>query len=126
MRAAGNRRRHPPARELKGRAIAAARGAARPLQAAPTWLWPALVEAAVEQRWPVALALQINGCGSPKALFDAPLDAHVDELSLVLHLLPDGCAGLTLKFSCIDHGNYADCNGQEQQVSHGDRLIQLS
>ena len=52
-------------------------------------------------------------------LFDAPLDAHVDELSLMLHLLPDGCTGLTLKLSCVDQGNYADSNGQEQQVPHG-------
>jgi hypothetical protein len=59
---------------------------------------------------------QANSAGneSPKMLFDAPLDAEVYELSLMLHFLPDGCASLTLKLSCIDHSDYANGNCQKQ------------
>ena len=62
---------------------------------------------------------------SPETLFDAPVDTRAEELPLMLEVLPEGGAGLTLKFACVDDGKNAHNDCQKQQVSHSGGLFQL-
>jgi hypothetical protein len=49
----------------------------------------------------------------------APLDVVIDDVNLVLQFSPECGAAFTLEVNSINRGKYADCEGKEEQVSHG-------